>query len=309
MTGMLLRVLRENNLSQFLPLRTQYDYLWKAATQFVKRARCMSENQVITTVASQATYDQNPDFLQFNLMDTYNRYFVTYFDGTNTNNVYFRDYSMVVYQNVTQPVPLPFNFTNNDKQGPVTNITGTAANTSNVLTDATAPFTNSAGVQLVFPGDIVHDTTSGAYGLVTQFQSSTSVVTALFDASTGSTVETWTAGDGYVIVPQGRKQLILNPPPLASGCTVTIPSYIRRPSPVYTPYDSYAIDSQYALALVYYACWLAKYQDEEPQLGDSFYKYWDAQVREGVRDQQKGLNRIGYRVNMVKRSYDDRSYR
>ena len=62
------------------------------------------------------------------------------------------------------------------------------------------------------------------------------------------------------------------------------------------------------MALVFYACWLAKYQDSEPQLADAFYKYWDAQVREGIKDQQKGLNRFGFRVNMIKRSYDDRSY-
>ncbi len=311
LTGMLATTLRENGLAQAFPLRTQYDFLWKAAVQFVKKTRCMSTDQVITTVANQTTYDMVPDFLQFNLMDTYNRYFITFFDGTNTNNVYFRDYNMIRYQTVTSAVPLPFNFTNNDKPGPVTNITGTAAVASSggVLVDTTAPFATPAGVQLVYPGDIVHDVTSLDYGIVTAFNSSSSVTTALFDSNNASTIGYWTSGDSYVIVPQGRKQLILNPPPLATGCTVTIPGYIRRPAPVYTPYDSYPFDSQYAMALVFYACWLAKYQDSEPQLADAFYKYWDAQVREGIKDQQKGLNRFGFRVNMIKRSYDDRSYR
>jgi hypothetical protein len=306
--GQLQTVLRENSFSQFIPLRSQYDYLWKAAVEFVKRTRCMSANQAFTTVAGQSSYDQNPDFLQFGLMDTYNRYFLQYNDGTNTNNIYFRDFNMVVYANQTTSVPLPFNFTNNDKAGPATNITGTAGAGSGAnLLDAAAPFASS-GVQIVFPGDEVHDSTTGYYGLVTAYNSSSSIATAIFD-STGSTTETWTVGHGYVVVPQGRKQIILSPPPSASGCIVTVPSYVKKPNPVFTPYDSYPFDSQYALALAFYAAWLAKYQDEQPQLGDAFYKYWDAQVRAGIKDQQKGFNRFGYRVNMIKRSYDDRSYR
>jgi len=301
LTGMLMTMLRENSLSSAFPLRTLYDYLWKAATQFVKKTRCMSGNQVITTVAGQAAYDMNPDFLQFNLMDSYNRYFVLFYDGTNTNSIYFRDYSAIIYGNQTQAVPLPFNFTNNDKPGPVANITGSAGSTGPALTDSAAPFGKA------FAGDIVHNTTTGDYGLVTAVTSSSALATAILDDS--GNVGSWNIGDSYVIVPQGRKQLILDPPPLASGCTVTIPSYIKRPAPVYAPYDSYPFDSQYALALIYYAAWLAKYQDMEPQLGDAFYKYWDVQVREGVRDQQKGMNRIGFRVNMIKRAYDDRSYR
>ena len=107
-----------------------------------------------------------PDFLQFNLMDTYNRYFITFFDGTNTNNVYFRDFNMIRYQ--TSHFCGPYLSTLRTTTSPaVTNITGTAAVASSggVLVDTTAPFATPAGVQLVYPGDIVHDVTHLDYGI------------------------------------------------------------------------------------------------------------------------------------------------
>jgi hypothetical protein len=133
--------------------------------------------------------------------------------------------------------------------------------------------------------------------------SSTSVVTALF----GGTTNIWTSGDGFIAIPQPRKQLVFTQPFSGTG-TLTF-EYVQRPSPVYSSYRSYRIDSYYASAVVKYAAWLYKYRDREPNFGDAFYKIWDMQLRKMKAAEGKGTKRPSWKVNFNKRSWGDRSMR
>lgn len=290
--------------STFLESKATYDYLYEAALEFCRRTRVLTYSQDITTVADQTNYDLNADFLSLYLRDNSNRYVVKFDDGSNEYFLPFRDYESVSYANQTTSVAIPSNFSIIDKQTLTAKITGTvtsdgaASGGECTCTDSTAPFAN------VKVGDDIHNTTDGSDGVVISVTSTSALVVALF----GGTNNDWTSGDAYVIVPQGRKQLVLDPPPSTAGYTVTI-KYVQKPEPVYSSYRTYRFDRQYEPAIIKYAAWLYKYKDQEPNYGDAFYKYWDLQCRTAAKTEHKSLNNPSMRVNMMKRSYGDRSYR
>jgi hypothetical protein len=305
LTNGLAKLLNENSTtSGFIDLRTSYDNIYEAVLEFSRRTRALTASQTITTVANQTNYDLNADFLELYLRDSQNQYIVKYNDGTNDYFLTFRDYEAVSYANQTDSVTLPTNFSIIDKQSLTDRITGTVTSAGALAIgecsciDSSAPFAN------VKVGDDIHNTTDGSDGVVIAVTSTSSLVTALF----GGTDNDWDSSDAYVIVPQGRMQLVLNPPPSTSGHTVTI-KYVQKPDPVYSPYRTYRFDRQFESAIIKYAAWLYKYRDGEPNFGDAFYKYWDMNVRRAAKTEQKSLNKPTMRVNMMKRSYGYRSMR
>jgi hypothetical protein len=290
--------------SSFLESRVSYDYLYEAALEFVRRTRVLTATQSITTVADQTNYDLNADYLMPYLRDSDNRYIVKINDGSNDYFIPFRDYESVTYANNSTPVTIPSNYSIIDKSTltdriiGTTTSTGSLSNSETTCTDSAAPFTN------VKVGDEIHNTTDGSDGIVIAVTSTSALVTALF----GGTNNYWTSGDSYVIVPQGKKQLVLDPPPSTSGYTVTL-KYVQKPDPVYSPYRTYRFDRQYEPALIKYAAWLYKYRDSTPSFGDAFYKFWDSQVRMAAKTEQKSFDKPSMRVNFMKRSYQHRSFR
>jgi len=290
--------------SSFLESRVSYDYIYEAACEFCRRTRVLTATQTITTVADQSTYDLNADFLSLYLRDNDNRYVVKLNDGSNDYYLTFRDYEAIVYANNTTSVTIPSNFSIIDKPTQTTRITGSVTSAGALSNgecsciDSGAPFSN------VSVGDDIHNITDGSDGVVLSVTSSSALVTALF----GGTDNDWDSSDVYMVVPQGRKQLVLDPPPSEDGYRVTI-IYIQKPNPVYSPYGSYRFDRQYEPAIIKYAAWLYKYRDSEPNFGDAFYRYWDTQVRMAAKVEHKSLNKPSMRVNFNKRAYSDRSYR
>ena len=305
LTNRLADLLNEcSTTSTFLESRASYDYIYEAVLEFARRTRVLTASQDITTVADQTGYDLNADFLSPYLRDNRNRYVVKFDDGTNEVFLPFRDYEAIAYANQSTSVSIPSNFSIIDKSTLTDRITGTVtsagalSNGECTCTDSAAPFAN------VKVGDDIHNTTDGSDGVVIAVTSTSALVTALF----GGTDNDWDSSDAYVIVPQGRKQLVLDPPPSTSGYTVTI-KYVQKPDPVYSPYRTYRFDRQYETAILKYAAWLYKYRDSEPNFGDAFYKYWDLQCRTAAKTEHKSFNKPSMRVNFIKSSYDDRSYR
>jgi hypothetical protein len=290
--------------SSFLDSKTTYDYLYEAALEFAKRTQCLTGSQTITTVASQSAYDLNPDFLALYIINSFNELVVKYNDGSSDYWPVFRPYESVYYSNDTTATSIPNYFSLKDKQ----TLTGriTSAATSNgtstygecTLTDSLAPFTN------VSVGDTVHNVTDGSDGVVIVKTSTSALITCLFNGTNND----WTTSDVGIIVPQGRMQMILNPPPSTSGHTVTV-EYIQKPDPVYSLYRTYRFDQSYEDALVKYAAWIYKYRDRDPNFGDAFYKLWEEKLRKASSDTKRQLSRNNMRVNFNKRSYSNRSYR
>lgn len=297
--------LQESSTSGFLNDMVSYDYLYEAAKEYARRTKALTTSVTLTTVASQAAYDLPPDFLCLYIQNTLNEYIINLDNGVSSSNwITMCPYERIIMNNNQSTVPIPSSFSIRDKQTLAANITGTAtsAGTSTnglcTLTDTAAKFAN------VIAGDRVYNTTDGSDGYVSSKTSSSAIVTALFNGTNND----WTSSDAYVIIAQPIKQIVLDPAPSTAGYTITV-DYIQKPAPVYSAYESYRFDSNAEMALVYYACWLYKYRDRDPNYGDAMYKHWDMMCRRGTFDTKRAINQINWKFNLSKKSYGDRSMR
>lgn len=274
-------LLNEDSDSQWLDERTTYDNLYEAAVEFVSRTHCLKGSQTITTVADQTDYNLNTDFIKLFSKDTNDNYVLKWGDS---NFITWKDHSDIIYGNQTDSVSMSDSFTIVDAALP-TQLTGTTTSVGaatgglSTLTDTAADFTD------VEAGGTVHNTTDGSTGIITSKTSSTVLKTALF----GGTNDDWSSSDAYVIQPQARMKVVLDPPPDAVN-TLTLP-YIKKPDPVYSDYQVYEFLSKYSPALVKYAYFLYKYRGDEPNFGDALYRYWDSAVRQAGFGTNQALNR------------------
>ena len=304
----LANLLQENmSSSSFLNTRASYDLFYDAALEFVRRTLCLTSTTNITTVANKASYDLPHDYLMLWATDDRNEYYIKVNDGLADYFITHRDYDKVLYANQTTAVPIPQSFSLIDQQTLPSRVTGTAtatsvvANGESTLTDSTAPF---ADVEV---GDEVHNTTGTYDGIVISKTSDSALVTAMFDGlgiARGWTITT----DAYVIVPQAKFSIVLDPPPSEDGYVITI-QYVQKPEPVYSPFRTYRFDSQYKTALIMYAAWIYKYSDREPNFGDKWYQHFDNMTRRAIKTYGRSKNRLNWKVNKVKRSLGDRSWR
>jgi len=287
------QILNEESGGGWLDTQASYDWLYDAAIEYVDRTGCLRATQTITTIAETAEYDINPDYLRLYLKNSDNNYYLKYNDGSNDHFLTWRDYEDIYYENNTDSVSVPSRFSIIDAALP-TVLTGTATAVGAAsggqctLTDAAADFTT------VEAGSTVHNTTDASDGIVLSKTSTTALVVALF----GGTGNDWTVADAYVIQPQARYQLIIDPLPSTAGHTITLP-YIKRPSPVYSDYGMYEfINPQ---VLVGYAAWKYKYRDKEPNFGDMFWRSWENDIRRRGRNINQGQRRNTIPVNLKKR--------
>ena len=273
------QVLSEASDSRFLDDKTSYMYLWAAAKDFVFRTNCLTTSQTITTVADQEAYSLEPHFLKLYLKTEDENPFVKYTQGTDNFFLEWHDYDKIRWENQTTSISIPTYFTIRDKRSLLSRITGTAsaAGASSggecTLTD-TSSSTKFANVSV---GDTVHNTTDGADGIVISKTSNTALVTALF----GGSGNDWASSDAYVIQPQGRMELLLNPPPTTAGDSVLV-EYVVAPDPVFSSYGVYRFPQEYMDVIIAYAAWAYKYRDREPDFGDKWYRNYELQTRRYV---------------------------
>lgn len=288
-------LMNEDSNSGWLDERSSYDYFYEAATEFVDRTACLKSSQTLTTVADQSEYNLKPDFLRLYAKNDDNEYIIKYYDGSDYSFPTRKDYGELFYDNNSTSVQTPSEFAIIDAELP-SQITGTATSNGSAsagestLTDSSADFSD------VYPGASVVNTTDGSSGIVLEQASQTSLVTALF----GGTNNEWATSDAYVIQPEGRYKIVLDPPPSTAGHTVVVP-YVQTPQPVYSAYRSYRFPRQYSPALVKYAFWLYKYRDREPNYGDAMYKFWIAQIGRYIASVSAAVNKTAMPVNFKKR--------
>lgn len=297
LTRELRQLLGETVAGTWLDSQTTYDYLYQAAVATSSRISFPTTYQSITTVADQADYYLNGDFLKLFRKDSGGRFFIKYYDGTNYSFINWKDYDEILLANQTDSVLIPSVFTIRGAP-PLTRLTGTVtaagalSNGECTLTDSSAPFTN------VYAGDIVHNTTDASSGIVISKISTSALVTCLF----GGTDNDWDfngTDDAYILNPQARFYLTFDPPPSTAGHTVTV-YHVQKPTPVYSSYRSYPFPTGFSGALARYAAWLYKYRDSDPNFGDGWFKYWDTTVRQFGREMNQGLNRKGFSVSFMK---------
>jgi len=304
LSNQLSQLLSEPSTSTWIDMRTTFDYLYEAACEFVRETQCLTNTQTIVPIATVDHYDLNPDYFFLFLTDDQNRFFVKFNDGTNDWMISHREYPAMTYGNQTTPQAIPDSFSIRDCRDLPVNLVGTNTalstvgyNLESTLTDPSASFLTTVSV-----GDTIHNTSGNVHGVVLEVPTNTTVITAMFPTIG------WSVSDQYVIIPQGRKELIFSPPFSASGGTITV-EYVQRPTPVYSYYRGYRFNHTYGPAIVKYAAWLYKYRDREPQFADLFYKHWDLMLRRYKALEGKSSQRLSWKVNFNKRSWNDRSLR
>ena len=287
-------LLNEQDNSTWFNDFTGYNYLFQAAIEFVSRTNCLRGEATITTVANQQSYELPADFLQLYIRDPSNRHVIKVNDGSTDLMVPYRSYEEVYYQNQTTAQSLPNFFSVIDDPVTATMLTGSATSNGASIGGQSNLTSTTSTFATVSHGDIVHNTTDGAYGMVLGVTGTTILSTAMFGGSSND----WTTGDNYVIQPRGRYQLVLDPKSSLSGYTVYVP-YTQRPAPVFSDYGVYRFPSEYSPALVKYAFWLYKYRDSQPKVGDAMFQYFDQATKRfgsGISERLREQSR--FRVNL-----------
>lgn len=297
-------LLRETSTSSFLDTRTSYDYIYEAVKKFGARVKCLTATQSITTVANQSSYDLNADFQNLYFRNDRSDHVIKYTNASN--EVYwipYRGYEYSAQANNTTSIEVPSTFAITDNQTITDRVTGNAT-ANGTLTFEESALTCANSFANVCVGDSIHNSNDSSHGLVVSKTSNSVLVTTLF----GGTSNAWTVNDIFIIVPQGRKKIVVDPPTLTANETITI-EYLQVPPPVYSSYRTYRIDSQYEMAIVYYAAWLYKYRDIAYDEGDRWYKAWDEACRRAIKEANRQLGRGDFRVNLTRKSLGDRSFR
>ena len=300
------QLLQEGSTSIFLDDKSSYDFIYEAVCEFVSKTRLLTGEDTITSNATVSEYKLSPSFLALYAMNDYNEYVIKYYDNTSYYWPIYREYNAVWTANNTNQASVPNNFSIKDYSTSPSNVTGVCTATA-ALSVGIANLTASSSTFVtdeVSAGDSIHNTTDGSDGIVLSVTSEIVIKTALFNG----TNDYWTTGDSFIITKQPRKELVIDPPSLTSGHTMTVP-YIQKPDPVYTAYGAYRVPSQYMPAICKYAAWLYKYRDREPNFGDAWYKFWDMKLREANHNENRDPSRRVWRVNMRKTTMRDRSYR
>jgi len=298
------QLLEEPSTSSYLDDRTSYDFLYEAACAYAEITKSLTGSQTITTTATTSAYALNNDYMNLYVTNDRNEYVIKYYDGSGYYYIPWRDYGPVFYQNSTTDQSIPNSFSIVDASFE-SNISSAATSTGTAtLGECNLTDTGQTFLTTISPGDPVHNTTDASDGIVLAVTSNTVCVVALF----GGTNNYVTSGDSYVIVPQGRKSLLLDPASLTAGHTITIP-YVVKPMPVYSYSRRYRFDATVMPAIVKYAAWLYKYRDREANFGDRWYQVWEAAVRRHKGASDKSFNKGRWGVNFQKRTLTDRSYR
>jgi hypothetical protein len=303
------KLLLESDSSTFINDKVTYDFLYEAALHLNGELQWVTDTYNTTTVANQKDYILPVDFQELYAVDDMNRKYIYMNTGTDTVNqmVMYRDDDKMIHDvlpNQTKTYADFFNIRPDTTilqafyYGSTATATHTAWQNTSVLEDSSGYLANAQ------VGDTIHNTTRDTDGYVIFVTDSTHIVTALF--GTGNTY--WTSGDAYILKPQHRLTLHLEPYPTTSGVQIYVP-YVKAPYPVYCPVHSYPFPETFRFALVKYAAWLYKYLDREPNYGDMWYKYFDENIRKFKRINNRVKERSSFRVNFNKRSLTDRSWR
>ena len=293
------QLLNEEEGSNQLDSFTTFNLLNEGAVQLNQRLKHIKKDQSITTVADQTDYTLNADFISLYREDNLGYQLIDYSDGTTIyklrvteEDVFFRNKTNETVTSVT----IPERFAVVDDKTLDSQVSGTTTSTAAAsagkatLTDTAGDFSDVSG------GDTVHNTTDGSMGVVISKTSSTVLVTALF----GGTANDYTSGDAYVIQPQARYKIVLDPPPKTAGHTVTVP-YVARPVPVYSDYDMFRFPNHYKRALIYFAAGFYKYRSDEPNFGNVWFQQAEVAMRDAVGNSNKALHRRRVQVNFKRR--------
>lgn len=285
--------LLESINSSFVSNYQGYQYINEAAVNWALRTNSLKQTQTITTVANDDTYTLAPDFLSIWPVNNKGKRTIQYNNGSSNYFPVWEDYEDIIHQSTRPSTSIPGNFAviDNPTAGNLVSGTTTSAgvvsNGECTLNDTTASFSDTISV-----GDAVHNETdvdgnsNGSYGVVVAVTSGTALLVALFGGANAD----WTNGDSYIIVPQGRMQLVLDRPPITTGHTITV-YYASRPTPVFSPFRSFRIQSHFVPAILREAKSLYEFRGGDYQTGQADISLSERKILAGNINYNKAFNR------------------
>jgi len=293
--------LLESDNSAFINDYLSYRYINEAANNYVMRTNSVRKTQTITTVKDQVGYTLAADFLSIYTQESGDR-FVKYNNGSTNFFPEFQDYEEIIHRSSVSSTAIPSQFSVIDNPTLTSSISGTttsagaASNGESTLTDTTADFSDVSVNDVVHNETDVDSSSNGSYGIVIEVTSSTALLVAMFGGSDAD----WTSGDSYVIVPQGRLQLILDPPPTTAGHTITV-YYNARPTPVFSPFRTFRIQSQFIPEILRDAKALYEFRGGDYQKGGADKQMAQVGTLNANLNYSKAFQRKGYGVNIRRR--------
>ena len=285
--------LLESDNSAYIDNYLSYRYINEAANNYVMRTNSLRTTQEITTVANQAEYTLSPDFLNIYIQETGDQ-FIKYNDGATNFFPEFKGYNEVVHRasSFSAAIPGEFSVIPHPTLGSIitgtTTSVGASSNGESTLADTGGGFSDNVSI-----GDMVHNETDNSFGIVIAITSDTALLCALF----GGTDNDWTSGDSYVVVPQGRLQLILDSPPISAGHTVTV-YYNARPTPVFSAFRTFRIQSQFIPEILRDAKALYEFRSGDYQRGGADKQMAQAGTHNANLNYSQAFSRKGFGVNM-----------
>lgn len=294
--------LQESDNSAFWNLYMGYRDINEAANNYVMKTNSIRSTQSITTVADQAEYTLSPDHLNIYVQEDGKRY-IKYNNGSTNFFPEFIDHEEIVHRSSSASTAIPSQFTVIDHPAAGSIITGTTTSAGAVTRGECTLTDSGGGLSSASVGDMVHNETdvdsnsNGSYGIVIAVTSDTALLVALF----GGADADWTSGDSYIVVPQGRLQLILDPPPTTSGHTITV-YYNARPTPVFSPFRTFRIQSQFIPEILRDAKALYEFRGGDYQIGGADKQLAQAGTLVVNQNYGKTFNRKGFDVNLRRRS-------
>ena len=285
--------LHESSAGTFMNSRTTYDYLYAGAIAFNMRAHLLVSSQTITVVQGTTSYNLNSDFAGMANEDSAGREFIKFTVNSADYFIYPMDYSQSVLGNSTAQGAIPIGYYIL-KATPPSNVTGTATSTG-VLSNGETTLTDSnASYTTVAVGDLIHNTTDDSHGVVVSVTNSTTIICSLFEGTTNQ----FTSGDAYIIIPQARFKLVIDPAPSQSA-TISF-NYAQRPNPVYSPYRAYNYPFEYVNVLVNYAVACYKAKDRDFATSQAIMGLADKQIRDTAAQLRRSLpQRNNFRLDLM----------
>lgn len=271
--------------------RRVYQYLDRAAVDFIRETRCLTKTVVLTTVVGQQAYDLPADFIELYLRDRNNRLTVKYYDGAVYSWPLLTSFDRIFRGNLTVKQEKPSCFAIIDKITQPALIAGTttAAGTKTagqcILTDSAKAFLTT---DLVYPRDVVHNTTDESDGLVLSVTDATHLVSALFDGKKNA----FRNGDSYIIQRATAKQIYLDAPSETAAHTITVP-YICMPDPVYSDYGFWRLPAAYCHAIVCEAAFLFQNREGDYTSADRHHILFAQEIRRMRSEQARAALQPG----------------
>lgn len=196
--------------------KVSFDFLYEAAKDMQKELGTLHSSQTITMVPAQTNYALHPSYMGISLVDEKGDKLVKYYDGVaNTSWLNWKEYSAVLLDNQTTSTRTPTSFSIIDRALD-SQITSTVTSTTTHSGGEVNLVNSAAGTTFadVCPGDAVYNVTQSLIGIVLSKTNATTLKTVMFDVSAvNSAYGGWTSGDTYIIQPQPRYDLVVDPPP------------------------------------------------------------------------------------------------